>query len=67
MNADGEEYDEFLNDLKIKQTVQKDEIETKIGVKRTRLEHLVNVLKDILNRIRRRNSILGLESVEFVI
>ena len=60
IDADKEEYAELLNDLKIKQTVLKDEIKIKIGVERTRLEHLVNTFKDILDIVKRlRDDILG--------
>ena len=46
MDADEKEYDKFLNDLKIKQNVLNKQIETKIGVERTRLENLVNAIKN---------------------
>ena len=53
MRADTEEkYNEFLNDLNIKETVLTDQIKTKIGVSCTRLRNLVNVVKNILDRVR---------------
>ena len=51
MKADiGENYNEFLNDHNIK--LKRDQITTKTGVSRTRLKHLVNVLKDISDKVR---------------
>ena len=51
MRADtGENYNEFLNDLNINQ--KRDQIATKTGVSHTRLKHLVNVLKDISDKVR---------------
>ena len=44
-----EKYNELLNDLNIKQTVLRDQIKTKTGVSRTRLENLVNFVKNILD------------------
>ena len=65
MRADTEEkYNEFLNDINIKQTVWRDQIRTKTGVSRTRLENLVNIVKDILDRVRLYNNIPELESKE---
>ena len=65
MRADTEEkYNEFLNDINIKQTVLRDQIRTKTGVPRTRLENLVNIVKDILDRVRLYDNIPELESKE---
>ena len=65
MRADTEEkYNEFLNDINIKQTVLRDQIRTKTGVSRTRLENLVNTVKDILDRVRLYDNIPELESKE---
>ena len=65
MRADTEEkYNEFLNDINIKQTVLRDQIRTKTGVSRTRLENLVNIVKDILDRVRLYDNIPELESKE---
>ena len=62
MDADKEEYVDILNDLKIKQTVLKDQVKSKIGVEHTKLENLVNTVEDILeNVIRWHKNILGLE------
>ena len=65
MRADTEEkYNEFLNEINIKQTVLRDQIRTKTGVPRTRLENLVNIVKDILDRVRLYDNIPELESKE---
>ena len=62
IDADKEEYVVLLNDLKIKQTVSKDQIKFKIGAERTRLENLVSTVEDVLdNVIRWRDNILALE------
>ena len=53
MDADGKEYDKFLNDLKIKVNILNKQIETKIGAKRTRLENLVNAVKNVLDYVTR--------------
>ena len=59
-----EKYNELLKDLNFTLTVLKYQINTKTGISRTRLEHLVNVLEDILNSIRWRGDIPDLESEE---
>ena len=65
MRADTEEkYNEFLNDLNIKETVLTDQIKTKIGVSCTRLRNLVNVVKNILDRVRLQDNIPELEIKE---
>ena len=61
MDGDKEKYDELLNDLKIKQTVLKNQINTKIGVERTRLENLVNAVKDIFHSVILCGDILDLK------
>ena len=61
MDADKKECVELLNDLKIKQAVLKDQIKSKIGVERTRLENLVNNVEDILDNVIKRHNIFGLE------
>ena len=63
MDADEKEYDKFLNDLKIKQNVLNKQIETKIGVERTRLENLVNAIKNFLDYVARQcsNALIGVE------
>ena len=61
MDGDKEKYDELLNDLKIKQTVLKNQINTKIGVECTRLENLVNAVKDIFHSVILCGDILDLE------
>ena len=48
----------------MKQTVLTDQIETKIGVSRTRLENLVNVVKNMLDRVRLYHNMPDLESEE---
>ena len=55
---------EILNDHNIKQTVLRDQIKTKIGVSRTRLENLVKVAEDILDRTKLYNNMPELESEE---
>ena len=63
MRADTEEqYNELLNDLNIKKTVLRDQIKTKIGVSRTRLENLVNVIKNFSDRVRLCDNMPELES-----
>ena len=52
-----ENYNQLLKDLNIKLTVLKDQINTKTGVSRTRLENLVNAVKDILDSARWRYNI----------
>ena len=64
MRADTEErYNEFFNELNIS-TVLKDQIRTKIGVSRTRLENLANVVKGILGRVKLYDNLPELESEE---
>ena len=65
MGADTKEkYNEFLNDFNIKQTVLRDQIRTKTGGSHTRLENLVNVVKDIFDEVRLYHDIPELESEE---
>ena len=65
MRADtDEQYNELLNDLNIKQTVLRDQIKTKTDASCTRLENLVNVVKNILGRVRMSNNRPELESEE---
>ena len=59
-----EKYRELSKDLNIKLAVLEDQINTKTGVSRTRLENLVNAVEDILDSIRWRNNIPDLESEE---
>ena len=54
MDADEKEYYEHKNDIKIKQNVLNEQIQTKIFVKRTRLENLVNAVKNMLDSVTRR-------------
>ena len=66
MRTDTEEkYNQISNDLNIKQTVLRDQIKTKTGVSRTRLENLVNFVKDNLDRVRLYDNIPDLESKKF--
>ena len=58
------ECNEILNDHNIKQTVLRDQIKTKIGVSRTRLENLVKVAEDILDRTKLYNNMPELENEE---
>ena len=53
MDADEKEYYEHKNDIKIKQNVLNEQIQTKIVVKRTRLENLVNAVKNMLDSVTR--------------
>ena len=55
---------EILSDHNIKQTVLRDQIKTKIGVSRTRLENLVKVAEDILDRTKLYDNMPELESEE---
>ena len=59
-----ENYNQLLKDLNIKLTVLKDQINTKTGVSRARLENLVNAVKDILDSARWRYNISNWESEE---
>ena len=59
-----EKYNDLLNDLNIKRTVLRDQIKTKIGVSRTRLENLANVVKNILDNVGLNNNMPDLESEE---
>ena len=66
MRTDTEEkYNQISNDLNIKQTVLRDQIKTKTGVSRTRLENLVNFVKDNLDRVRLYDNTPDLESKKF--
>ena len=57
MDANKKEYVELLNDLKIKQTVLKDQIKSKIGIEHTRSENLVNTVEDILDSVIKQHDI----------
>ena len=59
-----EKYNDLLNDLNIKRTVLRDQIKTKIGVSRTRLENLANVVKNILDNVGLNDNMPDLESEE---
>ena len=59
-----EKYNELLKDLYITLTVLKNKINTKIGVSRTRLENLVNIVDVILDSARWLGDIPDLESEE---
>ena len=59
-----EKYNELLKDLNITITVLKNYFNTKTSVSRTRKKHLVNVVEDILDRVRWRGNIPDLESEE---
>ena len=62
MDADEEKYYELKNDIKITQNVLNKEIETKAGVKRTRLKNLVNAVENVLiNVIGRDNGLIDVE------
>ena len=61
MDGDRREYDELLNDLKIKQSVLSEQINTNTGVERIRLEHLVNVVEDILDGVEGKKDLHLLE------
>ena len=61
MDGDRREYDELLNDLKIKQSVLSEQINTNTGVERIRLKHLVNVVEDILDDVRGKKDLHLLE------
>ena len=51
MYTDWEKYVELLNDLKIKQRVLNEEIDTKTGIERERLVNSVNTVKYILDNV----------------
>ena len=51
MGADKEKYYELINDLKSMQNVLNDQIKNKIGDERTRLENLVNAVKNVLDHV----------------
>ena len=59
-----EKHNDLLNNLKTEQTVLEDQIKTKIGVQRTRLENLRIVVRDILDGVRWSDNIPDLESEE---
>ena len=61
MDGDRREYDELLNDLKIKQSVLSEQINTNTGVERIRLKHLVNVVEDVLDDVRGKKDLHLLE------
>ena len=64
IEATNEKYNDLLKELNIKQTILTDQIKIKTGVSHTRLENLVNVVKDILDGVRWHNNIPDLESEE---
>ena len=51
MYTDWEKYVELSNDLKTKQRVLNEEIDTKTGIERERLVNLVNTIKYILDNV----------------
>ena len=51
MGADKKKYYELINDLKSMQNVLNDQIKNKIGDERTRLENLVNAVKNVLDHV----------------
>ena len=51
MGADKEKYYELINDLKSMQNVLNDQIKNKIGDECTRLENLVNAVKNVLDHV----------------
>ena len=57
-----EKYNELLNYLNIKQTILRDQIKTETSVSRTRLENLVNVVKNILDKRELYDNMPELES-----
>ena len=59
-----EKHNDLLSNLKTEQTVLEDQIKTKIGVQRTRLENLRIVVRDILDGVRWSDNIPDLESEE---
>ena len=61
IETNDKEYNELLRDLNIILTVLKEQINTKTGVSRSRLENLVNVVEDILDSVRWRVDIPELE------
>ena len=63
MDSHEKEYYEHKNDIKIKQNVLNEQIQTKIVVKRTRLENLVNAVKNMLDSVTRRrgNDLIDVE------
>ena len=71
INADEKKYYGLKKDLELKQNVLNEQIRTKIGVERTRLENLVNTVENVLDRVIRWRDdnlidieISGLESEE---
>ena len=62
INADEKKYHELKNDIKITQNVLNKQIETKAGVKCTRLKNLVNAVENVLNDVIRHHN--GLNDVE---
>ena len=61
IETNDKKYYELLRDLNIILTVLKEQINTKTGVSRARLENLVNVVEDILDSVRWRVDIPELE------
>ena len=63
MDADEKEYYEHKNDIKISHNVLNEQIQTKIVVKRTRLDNLVNAVKNMLDSVTRRrgNDLIDVE------
>ena len=61
IETNDKKYYELLRDLNIILTVLKEQINTKTGVSRARLENLVNVVEDILDSVRWHDNIPDLE------
>ena len=51
IDADEKKYYDLKNDIKIKQNFLNEQIRTKIGVERTRLENLVNDVENVSDRV----------------
>ena len=64
IKATDEKYNELLKNFNITPTVLQNQINTKAGVSRTRLEKLVNDDEDIWDSVRWWGDITGLESEE---
>ena len=64
IDADEEKYGELLNDLKIKQKVLNEQVDTKTGIKRRKLLKLVETIKDTLNSVEENPKIPDLGSEE---
>ena len=61
MHSDKEKHDELKNNLKIKETVLNQQINTKIGVEHRKLENLANIVEDILDNVRENKDMHFLE------